>query len=218
MHNTVSKKYAKKLREIQRLKQKPNPTEEENVKLAKENQFKKELRTRSTTPLLNRIPDDVQQIILSFLPTNIRLNILRKKYNIRDIEVALYDAPDSVSLLKIYHRYGMICRDILEQSLPKNGDILSKISRFFYYLDHIDWFMSRKWFHSISCCYEFKKIVIYTIEYYVKMYKLKDKTEWIQQREKDILDLYHFVLNHVSFLKDAKLQSHTNTKEKYRVA
>jgi len=215
MHNTASKKYAKKLREIQRLKQKPNPTEEEKVKLAKENQFKKELRTRSTTPLLNRIPDDVQQIILSFLPTNIRLNILRKKYNIRDIEVALYDAPDSVSLLKIYHRYGMICRDILEQSLPKNGDILSKISRFFYYLDNIDWFMSRKWFHSISCCYEFKKIVIYTIEYYVKMYKLKNKTEWIQQREQDMLHLYHFVLNHVSFLKDsAKLQ----IKPKYRVA
>ena len=69
----------KKLREIKELKKKKELNDEQREKISKEKFYKDIIRT-VYQQVLERIPDEVQQIILEYLDVNTRLKMLRLKY------------------------------------------------------------------------------------------------------------------------------------------
>ena len=69
----------KKLREIKELKKKKELNDEQREKIGKEKFYKDIIRT-VYQHVLERIPDEVQQIILEYLDVNTRLKMLRLKY------------------------------------------------------------------------------------------------------------------------------------------
>jgi DNA repair ATPase RecN len=107
LENKEQKKMQKKLREIENLKKKPNLTPEELAKVNKEHQYKKSMNKNKQ--LLETIPDDLQQVILSYLPINTRLNLLRNKYSIEYLTEKLVKLPKNLKTFdKLYHYVTMV--------------------------------------------------------------------------------------------------------------
>ena len=79
--------YTKKLREISKLKQKKQISSEELEKIKKESEYKKLVGAYVAPPfternnIMNKLPDDVLFIILSYIPKNVRLMCFKPLHN-----------------------------------------------------------------------------------------------------------------------------------------
>ena len=106
------KKSTKKLREIESLKKKQNLTPEESAKIQKESYYKNTVH-ELTKKQFHDLPDDVLYIIMSFLPYNTRLSILKQKYPIKNIISKLEKIPhDNTSLMKKLHKCATMAFDL----------------------------------------------------------------------------------------------------------
>jgi hypothetical protein len=117
----------KKLREIRILKQKhtqePLNTEEQ-TKVDRETYFQEIIRTEHEK-VLERLPDEIQQLILSFLDHNTRLNVLGAKYLPNTVCHRLLCLPKTV--YTINHLIGLVQRVTpIIQQLQGHKDGLQK--------------------------------------------------------------------------------------------
>ena len=114
------RKYNKKMREISRLKQKKTISIDESEKIKKETEYKKIVGayvapTIDHTTIMNKLPDDVLFIILSYLPFNIRLTCLKPLYNKYFVNNTAF--VNTSELIKMHHKIE-----------PHNVNILRKIA------------------------------------------------------------------------------------------
>lgn len=176
------KQCQKKLREIQRLKQKDHFTNEEIEKVEREHEYKNIIK-HQYKKVFDVLPDDVQMYILGFLDTNTRLNILRSKYTHSFVYCHLSALPNTPLTIKQLYSCIKYVRSILATYLNKHGEIYQKIR---YYVEHSK-------YHSLNLDYFLQKppiqnkkkyidslisVIITAIKYYTNMYsKTKDKNE-----------------------------------------
>jgi len=218
LENKEQKKMQKKLREIENLKKKPNLTPEELVKVNKEQQYKKSMNKNK--PLLETLPDELQQIILSYLPINTRLNILRNKYSIEFLTKKLVKLPKNLKTFdKLYH-YVTLVEPILSEMHKINMTDLFYYDIFYhgnvnfeyeirmikhknynyYYSRRIDTqldLLRREKNKNVYIDYNFKhyiNIIIYTLKNYTRMYR-KNRPDWHDANEKILLKLMLKILH-----------------------
>jgi hypothetical protein len=187
------KKSCKKLREIERLKCLSSLSHEEEEKLKKEYAYRDEV-TRMRKRTINDLPEDVEFIIMSYLPPNLRLILLKQKYSHKFLAHKLYNAPKEFSTLQMLHSLVCKCKDILKKYLDKSGDIYKNIV---WYID-----ARRKDIvktlpkHCEFLYYEkLSYIIMAAIQNYSKMYKKTTDTNEHFKVEKQILGLYVHIVN-----------------------
>lgn len=212
LENNEQKKMQKKLREIENLKKKPNLTPEELAKVNKEHQYKKSMNKNKQ--LLETIPDDLQQVILSYLPINTRLNLLRNKYSIEYLTEKLVKLPQNLKTFdKLYH-YVTLVEPILSEMHKINMTDLFYYDIFYhcntnfeyeirmirhknynyYYSERIDtqrYLLRRENNKNAYIDYNFQRyinIIVYTLKIYTRMYR-KNRPDWHDANEKIILKL-----------------------------
>jgi hypothetical protein len=205
----------KKLREIENLKKKPNLTPEELAKVNKEYQYKKSMNKNKQ--LLETIPDDLQQVILSYLPINTRLNLLRNKYSIEYLTEKLVKLPQNLKTFdKLYH-YVTLVEPILSEMHKINMTDLFYYDIFYhgntnfeyeirmirnkkynyYYSKRIDTQQSIIQNKNYYIDYNFQRyinIIVYTLKIYTRMYR-KNRPDWHDANEKIMLKLMLNILH-----------------------
>jgi len=187
------KKSCKKLREIEKLKCLSSLSYEEEEKLKKES-FYKEAICKLRKRTINDLPEDVEFIIMSYLPPNLRLILLKQKYSHKFLAYKLYNAPKEFSTLQRLYSLVAQCKDILKKYLDRHGDIYKNIV---WYIDaRRKDIMKTLPKHCEFLYYEkLSYIIMAAIQNYTKMYK---KTEDINEHfnvEKQILALYVHIVN-----------------------
>ena len=209
LENKEQKKMQKKLREIENLKKKSNLTPEELAKVNKDHQYKKSMNKNK--PLLETVPDDIQQVILSYLPINIRLNVLRNKYSIEYLTEKLVKLPKNLKTFdKLYH-YATLVEPILSEMHKINMTDLFYYDIFYhcntnfeyeirmirnkkynyYYSKRIDTQQSIIQNKNYYIDYNFQRyinIIVYTLKIYTRMYR-KNRPDWHDANEKILLKL-----------------------------
>lgn len=121
------KKCEKKLREIQKLKLRVTPlTSEEQEKVNQETKYKKIIKNVYEKEL-ERIPDEVQNVILSYLDPNTRLKLLKQKYSPKYLGEKLSSLPRTMKTMKLLYGMTQLVRDVLLQYLKKDGDIYKNV-------------------------------------------------------------------------------------------
>ena len=209
LENKEQKKMQKKLREIENLKKKSNLTPEELAKVNKEHQYKKSMNKNK--PLLETVPDDIQQVILSYLPINTRLNVLRNKYSIEYLTEKLVKLPKNLKTFdKLYH-YATLVEPILSEMHKINMTDLFYYDIFYhcntnfeyeirmirnkkynyYYSKRIDTQQSIIQNKNYYIDYNFQRyinIIVYTLKIYTRMYR-KNRPDWHDANEKILLKL-----------------------------
>jgi len=156
---------------------------------------------------LEVLPDAVQQIILSYLPLNIRLNILHQKYPTKMLIQKLTELPKNLNTFdKLYHLITLsepILTELYKQNMidlywtdifcecPLHIEYTLKLlktkSYNYYYNQRIE--LQTDIIKGIGidyCLNYFINIIIYTFETYSRMYK-KDLANWHRTNEKNIL-------------------------------
>lgn len=215
LENKEQKKMQKKLREIENLKKKPNLTPEELAKVNKEYQYKKSMNKNKQ--LLETIPDDLQQVILSYLPINTRLNLLRNKYSIEYLTEKLVKLPQNLKTFdKLYH-YVTLVEPILSEMHKINMTDLFYYDIFYhgntnfeyeirmirnkkynyYYSKRIDTQQSIIQNKNYYIDYNFQRyinIIVYTLKIYTRMYR-KNRPDWHDANEKIMLKLMLNILH-----------------------
>ena len=213
LENKEQKKMQKKLREIEKLKKKPNLTPEELAKVNKEYQYKKSMNKNK--PLLETLPDELQQVILSYLPINTRLNLLRNKYSIEFLTEKLVKLPKNLKTFdKLYHYVTLIepilsemhkinMTDLFYYDIFHHGNtnfeyeiIMIRHKNYsYYYSERID--TRRNIVKNKYIDYNFQhyiNIIVYTLKIYTRMYR-KNRPEWHDANEKIMLKLLLNILH-----------------------
>jgi hypothetical protein len=214
----LENKEQKKLREIENLKKKPNLTPEELAKVNKEYQYKKFMNKNK--PLLETLPDELQQVILSYLPINTRLNILRNKYSIEFLTKKLVNLPKNLKTFdKLYHyvtlvepilseMYKLNMTDLIYNDIFYHGNenfdyqirMIRNKNYNYYYSERIDTqrdLLRRKKNKNAYIDYNFQRyinIIVYTLKIYTRMYR-KNRPEWHDTNEKIMLKLMLNILH-----------------------
>jgi hypothetical protein len=218
LENKEQKKMQKKLREIENLKKKPNLTPEELAKVNKEDQYKKSMNKNK--PLLETLPDELQQVILSYLPINTRLNILRNKYSIEFLTEKLVKLPKNLKTFdKLYHFVTMVepilsemhkinMTDLFYYDIFYHGNtnfeyeirMIRHKNYNYYYSQRIDTqrdLLRRKKNKNAYIDYNFQRyinIIVYTLKIYTRMYR-KNRPAWHDANEKILLKLMLNILH-----------------------
>ena len=166
---------------------------EEEEKLKKEDAYRDQV-TRMRKKTINDLPEDIEFIIMSYLPPNLRLVLLKQKYSYKFLANKLHSMPKEHSTLQRLHSLVGQCKGILKKYLDKSGDIYKNVV---WYID-----ARRKDIvktlpkHCEFLYYEkLSYIIMAAIQNYTKMYK---KTNDINEHftvEKQILGLYVRVVN-----------------------
>lgn len=213
LENKEQKKMQKKLREIEKLKKKPNLTPEELAKVNKEYQYKKSMNKNK--PLLETLPDELQQVILSYLPINTRLNLLRNKYSIEFLTEKLVKLPKNLKTFdKLYHYVTLIepilsdmhkinMTDLFYYDIFHHGNtnfeyeirMIRHKNYSYYYSERID--TRRNIVKNKYIDYNFQhyiNIIVYTLKIYTRMYR-KNRPEWHDANEKIMLKLLLNILH-----------------------
>jgi hypothetical protein len=163
---------------------------------------------------LQTLPNEIQQIILSYLPLNIRLDILRQKYPIETLTKTLSEIPKNIKMFdKLYHLVTLL-EPILTEFHKKNmtdfyyTDVFcSCITNFEYTLRMIKNQSNRYYYYkrveaqrdisngqNVDYYFDhFINIVIYTLKHYTRMYK-KDLSDWHRTNEKILLKVLLHIL------------------------
>jgi len=184
---------SKKLREIERLKRLSSLSHEEEEKLKKES-FYKDAICKLRKKTINDLPEDVEFIIMSYLPPKLRLMLLKQKYSHKFLAHKLHNAPKDFSTLQRLHSLVGQCKDVLKKYLDRQGDIYKNAN---WYID-----LSQKDLmkplpkHCEFLYYEkLSYIIMAAIQNYSKMYKKTEDTNEHFKVEKQILGLYVHVIN-----------------------
>jgi len=195
---STTKKYEKKIREIQNLKKKQNLNDSEIDKIKKESYYKELLnKNRNTTTIYHHLPNELRLYIMEYLDTNTRLNLLRKKYTIEFIKNKLSYLPSKEvsSIKKLYLCFKYI-ENILVKYLDKNSDIYNRI-RFYIDYKHIkpiinyQYFLendgSNDWWFSKKILIE---LILIGIKHFSKMYKRTNNATEINENEKSMIKMF----------------------------
>jgi hypothetical protein len=197
-YNNDQRKIAKKLRQINELKNKSNLTQEELAKVKKEDQYKRSLN--KIKQLLKTIPDTIKVIILSYLSDNIRLNLLKEKHSIKTLTEILLGLPKSIKIFyKLHHCVTLVEPILAEMYKIKMADLcyndvfytnyvvdFAHIFRDKYY---IQCFENQKYKDEIKFySNRYINIIVYILKIYTKMYR-ENRPEWHKMNERIILKL-----------------------------
>lgn len=211
-----NKKYLKKLREIENLKKKKNLTPEELSKIEKSSEYEKIISKNNCQSLLETIPNDIKNIILSYLPYNIRLNLLRKKYPIEVLTKRLSKIPRTIKTFDKFYHLVTILEPILSEFYKKNMTdfyytdkycrhgyltnfectlrIIKNQSNRYYYYKRFEAQRDILAGRNVDYYFEhFANIILYMFDNYTKMYK-KDLPEWHTNNEKIMLKVLLHIL------------------------
>jgi hypothetical protein len=200
---SLSRKYAKKLREIESLQAKSILTTEECEKIAKKSLYQKWIRKMHTPTCIGHLPEDIQFIILSYLPPSARLHLLKGKYSVADLETRLFRLPANMSSIYTLSSYIGWCSSIFTYT---------SINRYVYRTKMIySGLYKKKWKHVSKQEVDFfVHIILDVCTNYTKMYrhfhKLNKKeytkapiADEIYKCETAMLQLYkHILLSDVS--------------------
>jgi hypothetical protein len=209
-----NKKYLKKLREIETLKKKQNLTPDELSKIEKYTEYKKIISKNNGSSLLESIPDDIKQLILSYLPLNTRLNILRQKYPIELLTKRLSEIPKNIKMFDKFYHLVTLLEPILSEFYKKNmtdfyyTDIfcgcltnfeytlrmIKNQSNRYYYYKRVEAQRDISKGRNVDYYFDhFINIIIYTLKNYTRMYK-KDLPDWHRTNEKIMLKVLLHIL------------------------
>jgi hypothetical protein len=188
------KQCEKKLREIQRLKQKQNHNTDELNKIKKESHYKKILNEIKGTNMLHILPDDVKICIMEFLDINSRLNLLRKKYTPEFINEKLSLLPlNKVTIKKMCSCLRYVIK-ILTTYLDRSCDIYRNI---WFYIEYktntnlLEYFI--KLYDKDMCSYAvntLKHLINIGVKNYTKMYRKTNNIDEIHENEKNMIKLF----------------------------
>ena len=186
------KKYAKKLREISKLKQKKTLSPEEIEKIKMESGYKKLVGTyvpplaEDRNSIMNKLPDDVLFVILSYMPYNIRLICLKPFYNKMFSNISILNQiheQKRLKTFKILNKIAILAEKVkriyspdYDRRLSFYNDIRNVDAIKYYYYDTKEYY---KLINDVCKHYT----VIYTG---TKKYKMKD----IAKCESNIFKIY----------------------------
>jgi hypothetical protein len=183
------KKAMKKLREIECLINKKTLTKEEREKVEKKSYYKNIINSHNKIKFTD-LPDDVLFIIISYLPLNVRLNILRKKYTFDFISNKIKNIRGNHTVVKKLFYYATSVNDILSESYFNNEGYTKYYSEWlnYYHKDAMtgadDVYLKRL----------FSDMILHVIKNYVKMYKNKQLKDKYLQFEKKVFYMYYKLL------------------------
>ena len=120
------RKAAKKLREIERLKNKNSLNEEERNKLDNEVNYKLEAKTFKKFSF-TELPEEILNAIVEYLPINKRLAIFRYKYSDDYYRRKLRNLPHTKEIVQKLHYLASLAYDIIDHSLPDNSSIREQV-------------------------------------------------------------------------------------------
>jgi len=163
---------------------------------------------------LEVLPDAVQQIILSYLLLDIRLNILHQKYPTKMLIQKLTELPKNINTFDKLYNLISFSEPILTELYKQNMIDLYWKDIFCECLIHFEYtlrLLKNKSYHyyyntrvelqtdiikgiDIDYCINyFINIIVYTFETYSRMYK-KDLPEWHRTNEKIIFKVLLHIL------------------------
>lgn len=186
------KKCEKKLREIQLLKTKKHLlTQEEVEKINKEEEYTHMCKKNSPIEKnYEGLPDELQNIILSFLDPNTRLKILRQKYTLKFVSKKLDSFPKTRETMKKMCKMTTLVKDILINVMDKNGQINTKTS---YVLNCEGSYIcskKRSKYYAVGSIDTMTCAILGGIRNYTKMYQLIKDKKTHYKYEKMIIKLY----------------------------
>lgn len=190
-----SKKWEKKLREIQMLKLKKNHSADEVDKISKENHYRKLLQKQIYGgTVLSVLPDDLKLYVLEFVDVNTRLNLLRTKYTPDFIQNKLSLLPND-KLLTIKQLFSCVpyVQKILTTYFNKQGDVYKKIQ--YYVNDDLQYFTEYFYRSSIDGNGIIVKsllisMIVTGVKHFTKMYKQTSDVREIHENEKNMIKLF----------------------------
>jgi hypothetical protein len=183
------KKAMKKLREIESLINKKTLTKEEREKVEKKSYYKNIINSQNKIKFTD-LPDDVLFIIISYLPVNVRLNILKKKYTFDFISNKIKNMSVTNKVVKKLCYYANIVNDILRESYFNSEGYSKYYSEWlrYYYTDVVTG-SNTEYLKGL-----FSDMILHVIKNYIKMYKNKNLKDKYLQFEKKIFHLYSFII------------------------
>ena len=112
------------------------------------------------------LPEDMIILILQYLPIDMRLKILKHKYNSKIMQLKLQNMSKT-DIQKLFE-YASTAEEVLRVVLKKDSDILTKLSTF-----TTNWFREEKQIKKYLCFYKekFTEIILAAMKYYTKIYK-----------------------------------------------
>ena len=193
------KKYEKKMREIQQLKLKKNCSKEEKEKISMESFYITQLEEKNKKQF-NNLPDDVIYIILSYLPSKERLNMLRKKYSHSFLTSKLSMLPTSIAtffrLQKCVKFAITILYSVSQTSDDNNWKLchqvfgIKKRCAKGHHYSKKDYFAIR---NDFNLSYDIKNsidIILKAMNLYTKMYKNKQNVVAHGTNERIMLEIF----------------------------
>jgi hypothetical protein len=169
------RKAAKKLREIERLKNKVYLSEEERNKLDNELNFKVEAKTFKKNTLID-LPEEILNAILEFLPINKRLAILRYKHSSDYYRQKLRNLPPTKEITQKLYFLASLAYDIIDYSLPDNSSIRGQVFpyslRVYENCEEYEEHMYPKGYTTKRFKEYFSDLIVTSIKNYVRSYKL----------------------------------------------
>jgi len=191
------KRCIKKLREIKELKKKKELNDEQREKISKEKFYKDIIRTVYQR-VLERIPDEVQQIILEYLDVNTRLKMLRLKYTqefAKDrLSGLLIGKPIYQNVLTKLDALANYLMPILDKYLSKGGDVYKRLginARLFISCGLI--LKGKRWLldgNKMEIYKAYVEVITTGIKHYSQMYKKETDSNEIRKNEINILKLF----------------------------
>jgi len=166
------KKATKKLREIEYLKTKHLLNEAEQTKVSQELIYK-EIARRNKVLCFGDLPEEIMNIIVEFLPLNVRIAILKRKYNKKHIKKIMENLPYETPIIIELWPCAMISREILLSFLKKTDDLYSDMrSSMESVLEYGNFFETEQkyeyYYKNI-----FVELIVKAIYHYTKIYKLR---------------------------------------------
>lgn len=170
-----SRKYMKKLRQINALKQKPLLSLEEKQKVDMEQELTVLLR-KTTARRLDQFPEELILLILGFVDANTRLKLLKYNGFFQKVELTLQTVPRTEVTLKQYYT----CLEILEPILNKYWSKISLQAKGVMSIWHnnsLEAYQDQAISYG-SFTYEYmRKVILIGIKEYTRIYiKEKDPT------------------------------------------
>ena len=215
------KKCAKKIHEIELLKQKQlkqKLTKEENNKVSMKYYYThllKEIKESNKTSI-HSLPYELLLIILSFIPANTRLAILKRKYPYSFFKNKLNNLPsNNLHILQQLYACATSVKSLLNNILEENDGIIENISlrsiefannptisqrHYLMFDDHFTTLSNRDNKSKEIMRYQnyyksgFINIILASIRHYTKLYKQEIDQTLYQKYEKIMLKLYTSII------------------------
>jgi len=166
------RKAVKKIREIEYLKTKHALNRDEEKKVSQELIYK-EIARRNKVLCFGDLPEEIVNVIVEFLPFNVRIALLKRKYNKKYIKQMLEQLPYKIPILTDLWACAMISREILLSFLKKTDDMYCDMkSSMKAVLLFSDSFVTEKK-HKYYYQGVFVELIVEAIYHYTKIYKLR---------------------------------------------